>query len=179
MSRRSLGLRSHQQFDSVLVHLGSVWMSWLPGMVWAVSGDRSRSGDRFFRHLPYLSSRCHYILMTDTFRYFQTPVRKISRLLEYKCMCMMHQQLDKKSEVLEKFWISEKNLTPDLLIWNFWKVLISEIFSEIQNFSEAQNLSQVFQKFRSLVRLFSDIQIFCQVADVVNVLINIVSFKCV
>ena len=51
-----------------------------------------------------------------------------------------------------RFWDSsehlKKNLTLDLLIWNFWKVLISEI----QNFSEAQNLSQNF----------SEVQIFGQ-----------------
>ena len=52
--------------------------------------------------------------------------------------------------------IWKKNLTPDLLIWNFWKVLISENFQKFRT----------FQKFRSLVRLFSDVQIFYQVADV-------------
>ena len=152
MSRRSLGLRSHQQFDSVLVHLGSVWMSWLPGMVWAVSGDRSRSGDRFFRHLPYLSSRCHYILMTDTFRYFQTPVRKISRLLEYKCMCMMHQQLDKKSEVLEKFWISEKKSDTRSVDLKFLKS------SDFRNFFRNSELFRS-SEFKSG---FSEVQIFGQ-----------------
>ena len=49
----------------------------------------------------------------------------------------------------------KKNLTPDLLIWNFWKVLISENFQKFRT----------FQMFRSLIRLFSDVQIFCQVAD--------------
>ena len=81
----------------------------------------------------------------------------------------------------EKFWTSEKNLTPDLLIWNFWKVLKSCDFrkiSDTQNLSEPQNLSQMFSDVQIFGQIFSDVeifsqtfsdgQIFCQVADVAS-----------
>ena len=56
----------------------------------------------------------------------------------------IHQQLDKRSEVLEKFWTSKKKSDTRSVDLKLLKTSDFRKFSEIQNFSEAQNLSQIF-----------------------------------
>ena len=91
----------------------------------------------------------------------------------------MHQQLDKKSEVLERFWTSEKKSDTRSVDLKFLKSSDLRKISEIQNFSEAQNLSQNFsevQIFGQTIFRCSDFLSSCW-CEVTQVTPNVVKLK--
>ena len=99
------------------------------------------------------------------------------------------------SATWQKIWgfgtvlnIWKKNLKPDLLIWNFWKVLISEKFWFLKNFWNSELFrssefksesfrssdlwSDYFQIFRFFVKLLIGITSICNITTILNLIIT-------
>ena len=115
-------------------------------------------------------------------------------VMKWRAWSLSHQQLDKKSEVLGQFWISEKKSetrSVDLKFLkssDFWKVLISEKFWFLKNFWNSELFrssefksesfrssdlwSDYFQIFRFFVKLLIGITSICNITTILNLIIT-------
>ena len=120
--------------------------------------------------------------------------------MKWRAWPLSHQQLDKKSEVLGQFWISEKKIWNQICwseisekFWflessDFWKVLISGKFWFLKNFWNSELFrssefksesfrssdlwSDYFQIFRFFVKLLIGITSICNITTILNLIIT-------